>query len=198
MDLTAEIHKAIEKYNVSGAQHGTSGNSSQRLKKIAGQTRTTKANVATALQMISWGLKVNDYGNARLDEAGDFIKLKDEGVTEEMWTKMSEYAQAQGLKKGDYKKLNLPFENSLLAQARSVRQRMVKAVEDFAYNLIANVLNSSNTAPLAIEAMLEAGSFDAGVKAERLEDPAEWRADKIAERAAAIDRDRGPEGDFED
>ncbi|MDZ7833077.1 MAG: class II fructose-bisphosphate aldolase [Desulfobacterales bacterium] len=198
VDLTAEIHKAIEKYNVSGAQHGTSGNSSQRLKKIAGQTRTTKANVATALQMISWGLKVNDYGNARLDETGDFIKLKDDGVTEEMWAKMSEYAQAQGLKKGDYKKLNLPFENSLLAQARSVRQRMVKAVEDFAYNLIANVLNSSNTAPLAIEAILEAGSFDAGIKAEQLEDPAEWTADKIAERAAAIERDRGPEGDFED
>jgi len=198
VDLTAEIHKAIEKYNVSGAQHGTSGNSSQRLKKIADQTRTTKANVATALQMISWGLKVNDYGNAQLDEAGNFIKLKDEGVTEEMWAKMSEYAQAQGLKKGDYKKLNLPFENSLLAQARSIRQRMVKAVEEFAYNLIANVLNSSNTAPLAIEAILEAGSFDAGVKAEQLEDPAEWRADKIAERAAAIERDRGPEGDFED
>jgi fructose-bisphosphate aldolase class II len=198
VNLTAEIHQTIEKYNVSGAQHGTSGNSSQRLKKIADQTRTTKANVATALQMISWGLKVNDYGNAQLDEAGDFIKLKDEGITEDMWAKMTEYAQAKGLKKGDYKKLNLPFENSLLAQPRSIRQRMVKAVEEFAYNLIVNVLNSSNTAPLAIEAILEAGSFDAGTKAERLEDPAEWTADKIAERSSTIQRDRGPEGDFED
>ena len=198
VDLTAEIHQTIEKYNVSGAQHGTSGNSSQRLKKIADQTRTTKANVATALQMISWGLKVNDYGNAQLDEAGDFIKLKDEGITEDMWAKMTEYAQAKGLKKGDYKKLNLPFENSLLAQPRSIRQRMVKAVEAFAYNLIVNVLNSSNTAPLAIEAILEAGSFDAGTKAELLDDPAEWTADKIAERASTIQRERGPEGDFED
>src|SRR6056297_4016386 len=100
VELTARIHDTIEKYNVSGAQHGTSGNSSQRLKKIAEQTRTTKANVATALQMISWGLKVNDYGNAQLDEAGNFIKLKDEGVTEDMWAKMTEYAQAKGLKKG--------------------------------------------------------------------------------------------------
>ncbi len=185
VDLTARIHQAIENYNVSGAQHGTSGNSSQRLQKIAAETRTTKANVATALQMISWGLKVNDYGNAQLDDTGNFIKIKDEGVTEEMWEQMKAYAAAKGLKKGDYKKLNLPFENSLLGQARSVRKRMVKRVEDFVYNMLVNVLNSHNTAGLAIETILEAGSFDAGVKAKRIEDPSQWTPDKIAERTAA-------------
>ncbi len=67
VELTAEIHKALEPYKMSGAQHGTSGNNSDRLRAIAAQTHTTKANVATALQMISWGLEVNDYGNAILD-----------------------------------------------------------------------------------------------------------------------------------
>jgi len=66
VDLTEKIHNALTKYAVSGAQHGTSGNSSERLREIAARTRTTKANVATALQMISWGLEVNDYGNAEL------------------------------------------------------------------------------------------------------------------------------------
>jgi fructose-bisphosphate aldolase, class II len=47
--LTSEIHKAISRYEVSGAQHGTSGNSTDRLKEIALKTKTTKANVATAL-----------------------------------------------------------------------------------------------------------------------------------------------------
>ena len=37
VELTAEVHKALEKYNVSGAQHGTSGNSSDRLRAIAGK-----------------------------------------------------------------------------------------------------------------------------------------------------------------
>ncbi len=37
VELTAEIHKAIEKYGVSGAQHGTSGNNSDKLRAIAGQ-----------------------------------------------------------------------------------------------------------------------------------------------------------------
>ncbi len=72
IDLTADIHEALKDYGVSGAQHGTSGNSSDRLRAIAAQTRTTKANVATALQMISWGVEVNDYGNAILDADGDW------------------------------------------------------------------------------------------------------------------------------
>ena len=73
--LTAEVHEALTRYEVSGAQHGTSGNSSERLREIAARTHTTKANVATALQMISWGLEVNDYGNAQLDADGGFIKV---------------------------------------------------------------------------------------------------------------------------
>ncbi len=76
VQLTADIHKALEKYKVSGAQHGTSGNSSERLRQIVAKTRTTKANVATALQMISWGVQVNDYGNAILDSDGNFSKVK--------------------------------------------------------------------------------------------------------------------------
>ncbi len=33
--------------------------------------------------MISWGLEVNDYGNAATDEDENFIKVTGEGVTEE-------------------------------------------------------------------------------------------------------------------
>lgn len=198
VELTAQIHKAIEKYRVSGAQHGTSGNSSERLREIASKTRTTKANVATALQMISWGLEVNDYGNAQLDDKGDFIKLRDQGVTEAMWADMVAYAQKQGWKKGDYKKLNLPFENKLLGQPIEIVNRMVKRVEDFIYNMLVNVLNASDTAPLAVAAICEAGSCDPGPKAQRIENPADWTPEKIIKRAASIDSDKGPKGNFED
>jgi len=43
--LTSEIHNALKPYKVNGAQHGTSGNSSERLRRIAVETATTKANV---------------------------------------------------------------------------------------------------------------------------------------------------------
>jgi len=198
VDLTAEIHQALEKYQISGAQHGTSGNSSDRLKEIAANTRTTKANVATALQMISWGLEVNDYGNAILDDSGDFIKLKDHGVTDEMWTEMVAYAQAHELKGGNYKKLNLPFENKLLGQPQTIRERMAKRVEKFVYNMLVNVFNAQDSAPLAIEAMLEAGTYEPGPKAARIEDPAEWTPEKIVDRAASITSDKGAKGDFDD
>jgi fructose-bisphosphate aldolase class II len=179
-------------------QHGTSGNSSDRLREIASKTRTTKANVATALQMISWGLEVNDYGNAQLDDQSNFIKVSDQGVTEAMWSEMVAYAQNQDWKAGNYKKLNLPFENKLLGQSGEIKNRMVKRVEEFVYNMLANVLNTENTAPLTMAAILEAGSYDAGPKGERIEEPTQWTHELIIKRGASISSDKGPEGDYDD
>jgi len=198
VDLTAEIHQALSKYQISGAQHGTSGNNSDRLREIAAKTRTTKANVATALQMISWGLEVNDFGNAMLDKDGNFIKVKDQGVTEEMWKEMTAYAESKGIKGGNYKKLNLPFENKLMGQPQAVRERMIKRVEEFIYNMLVNVFNAKDTASLAIKAILEAGAYDPGPKASRIEDPDEWTSEKIVRRATTIVSDKGPKGDFDD
>ena len=198
VELTAEIHKALRPYKVSGAQHGTSGNSSERLRQIAKSTATTKANVATALQMVSWGLEVNDYGNAQMDEKGSFIKVKGEGMTEELWEEMVAFAEGKGWKKGDYKNLNLPFENKLLAQPSPIRERMAKRVEEFAYTMMTTVLNSGDTAPLGIEALLAAGSYDLGPKGSPLEDEAEWTEAKIVEKAKHLASDKGPEGNFED
>jgi fructose-bisphosphate aldolase class II len=198
VSLTADIHTALETYKISGAQHGTSGNSSERLRQIAAETHTTKANVATALQMISWGVQVNDYGNAILDASGNFSKVKGEGVSEEMWVEMVAYAQSKNWKKGDYKNLNLPFENKLLAQPKEIRDRMVKKVEDFAYKMMTEVFNSQDTAPLAIEAIFKAGSYDLGPKGTRIESPAEWTESKIMERASHLGSDKGPAGKFDD
>jgi fructose-bisphosphate aldolase, class II len=196
--LTAEIHNALSRYNISGAQHGTSGNNSERLRNIAQTTRTTKANVATALQMISWGVKVNEFGNALLDDNGEFVKVSEDGMSDYMWDEIVAYAKSEGLKGGNYKKLNLPFENKLLGLPRDFRDRMARGVEDFVYDLLTNVFNTRDTAPLAIEAIIEAGSYDLGPKGTRIEDPAEWTKGKIHERASSLDTDKGPAGDFSD
>ena len=196
--LTAQIHEVLAKYNISGAQHGTSGNSSERLRDIVQKTNTTKANVATALQMISWGVKVNDFGNAILDENGEFLKMPSAGMSDDMWHEMVRYANERDIKGGNYKKLNLPFENKLLAQPRDIRERMVQGVEDFVYNLLTQVFNAQDTAPKALEAILEAGSHDLGPKSARIEDPSQWTEDEIHKRASALDSDKGPAGDFDD
>ena len=195
VDLTAKIHEVLEPYKVSGAQHGTSGNSTQRLKEIAEKTRTTKANVATALQMLTWGVRVNDYGNAELDENGEFIKEPDKGVSEELWKEMVEYAKKNGLKGGNYKKLNLPFETALMSEPPEIRERMTKNVEDFVYHLLVDVFNAKDTADIAKELIAEANSYDLGPKAEKIEDESKWTIEKIKAMEAQV---KGSSGDYDD
>jgi fructose-bisphosphate aldolase, class II len=196
--LTAQIHDALEPYEVSGAQHGTSGNSSERLRQIAAKTRTTKANVATALQMISWGVQVNDYGNAILDADGNFIKQPDKGVDENMWQQMLAYAKSQDLTGGNFKKLNAPFENRFLAQSRQIRDRMAKDVETFVHTLLTEVFNASDTADIVLAHILKTRSHNPGSKGKTIASQDEWTREKIMEKGAKISVDKGPEGDFDD
>ncbi len=197
VELTSQIHEALVKYNISGAQHGTSGNNSQRLRDIASKTKTTKANVATALQMISWGLKVNDYGNAIL-ENGEFIKQKGKGVSEKLWEEMLDFAKENHLKGGNFKKLNLPFESRCLAQPKKIRDRMVKDVEEFVFKLLTDVFNANDTASIVIDEILKTRSHDPGPKAVNIEEKEAWTEEKIVEKASKITSDKGPDGDFDD
>jgi fructose/tagatose bisphosphate aldolase len=198
VELTTEIHEALADYGVSGAQHGTSGNNSDRLRAIASGTRTTKANVATALQMISWGLEVNDFGNAILDNDGEFIKVSGQGVSDKLWQDMKDYAKEQGWSGGNYKKLNIVFENKIMGQPKEIRDRMVRRVEDFVYTLLVEVFNAGDTARYGVDAILDAGSYDLGPKTGRTQSSEDWTEEKIRQRAATLDTDKGPEGDFDD
>ena len=83
-----------------------------------------------------------------------------------------------------------------MGQTREERERMVKGVEDFVYLLINDVFNGSDTAPLAVAAILEAGSYDLGPKASRMEDPDQWTEEKYRTRAESISSDKGPKGRF--
>ena len=75
---------------------------------------------------------------------------------------------------------------------------MVRRVEEFVYNMLINVFNAENTASLAIEKILQTGTYDAGAKVDRIEDPAKWTPEAIERQAALISSDKGPEGDFDD
>ena len=92
----------------------------------------------------------------------------------------------------------LPFESKFLAQPAAIRERMAKRVEDFAYKMMTEVLGGGDTAPLAVEAILAAGSYDLGPKVGRIEDPAQWTEADIIERAKHLDSDKGAAGDFDD
>ena len=198
VELTAKIHQAIKPYGLSGAQHGTSGNSSDRLRDIAQNTNTTKANVATALQMVSWGVKIDDYGNAELDGDGNLVKIAGRGMSEKLWAEMFAAGQAQKLSAGDFKKFNLLYENKILGQSQEIRERMAKGVEDFVYRLLTDVFSAQGSAQLAYDAIMKAGGYDMPPKAGRIEDPAGWTEEKIIKKAEALTGDKGPAGDYDD
>jgi hypothetical protein len=75
---------------------------------------------------------------------------------------------------------------------------MITRVEDFAYDMLVNVFNAENTASLAIEAILDTGSYETGPKARRIEDPKDWTPEQIQKKAADIKSDKGPAGEFDD
>jgi hypothetical protein len=64
--------------------------------------------------------------------------------------------------------------------------------------MLVEVFNAEDTAPLAIQAICQAGGFDPGPKARRIESPEDWTEDRIRDRAAAMHSDKGPAGDFDD
>ena len=195
--LTKEIHEALAPYATSGAQHGTSGNSMDRLRQIAQTTRTTKANVATALQMLSWGLKVNENGNAEIIN-GAFVKEPNEGMTNELWAEMVAHATKNNWSLNDYKKFNLLFDTKFQAQPTEIRERMIRRVENFVYHLMTNVFNSANTADIALDLMAESGTPMPKAKARRIVNPDDWTPEKTTARAALLTPDKGPAGDFDD
>jgi hypothetical protein len=111
---------------------------------------------------------------------------------------MCEYASSQGWSGGNYKKLNLVFENKIMGQPAAVRERMTRRVEDFVYSLLVEVFNGADTARYAVDAILEAGSYDLGSKTGRLESLQDWSEEKIRAMAKELDTDKGPDGDFDD
>ena len=75
---------------------------------------------------------------------------------------------------------------------------MAKRVEEFVHNMLIKVLNTQDTANLVIASILETGSHDPGPKATQIEDPGEWTPGRITQRAAAIQSDKGPKGNYDD
>jgi len=69
---------------------------------------------------------------------------------------------------------------------------------NFIYTMLVEVFNAADTARFGVEAILEAGSYDLGPKTGRIESPEEWSLAKIRERAAAMNTDKGPQGNFDD
>jgi fructose/tagatose bisphosphate aldolase len=149
---TKEIADAIAPYGVSIAQHGISGTPFDKVSQFP-KYGINKGNVATLFQNVVFGIKMDpDTGNA-ITEGGTYVKESGRGVSDALWQEMVAYADGRGMsrKSGDYKKLNLPFHEKILAEPDHITGRITDEVAEWAKRFI-RVFGGEGTAGHVLEA----------------------------------------------
>lgn len=150
---TKEIADAIAPYGVSIAQHGISGTPFDKVSQFS-KYGINKGNVATLFQNIVFGIKMDpETGNA-ITDGGSYIKENDRGITPELWQEIVDYADRKGMsrKSGDYKKLNLPFNDKILAEPDHIVGRIVDEIYDWGKRFI-KAFGGEGTVDKVLEAM---------------------------------------------
>ncbi|MCE5202352.1 MAG: class II fructose-bisphosphate aldolase [Synergistaceae bacterium] len=135
---TKEIADVIAPYGVTIAQHGISGTPLDKVSTFR-KYGIRKGNVATLFQNVYFGIKMDpDTGNA-ITEGGAYTKEADRGISTELWNEIVAAADEKGMsrKSGDYKKLNLPFCDRILAEPKPVIDRIIDEMEWWASRFIA-------------------------------------------------------------
>ena len=116
-----------------------------------------------------------------------------------MWERMTAYAAEKGWKGGNYKNLNLPFENLLLAQERAIRERMAggsRISSTICWSMSSTPRARPTIAKEIILARPAPMTWDRRPSGSR--GPTEWTREKIIEKARALAGDKGPAGNFDD
>ncbi|MDR0649227.1 MAG: class II fructose-bisphosphate aldolase [Synergistaceae bacterium] len=134
---TKEIADAIAPYGVSIAQHGISGTPFDKVSAFS-RYGINKGNVATLFQNVVFGIKMDpDTGNA-VTEGGSYVKESDRGISDGLWQEIVADADGKGYsrKSGDYKKLNLPFHERILAEPDHIVGRIVDEIADWGRRFI--------------------------------------------------------------
>ena len=123
---TKEIADAIAPYGVTIAQHGISGTPLDKVSTFR-KYGIRKGNVATLFQNVYFGIKMDPNTGNAITEGGTYTKEADRGISVELWEKIVAAGDEKGMsrKSGDYKKLNLPFCDMILAEPKPIVDRIV-------------------------------------------------------------------------
>jgi fructose/tagatose bisphosphate aldolase len=146
LDLTKEIWDAIQPWEVDIAQHGITGTSLDKITQFI-HYGIRKGNVGTFWQNISFGLAMNQNGNALTTPEKHYIKRTYRGVPDELWEKMWKWAEETGNTGGNIKKANKAFTAELNGVSDECKERITKQAFEEAIRLF----EATNSAGLAGE-----------------------------------------------
>ncbi|MBW1979759.1 MAG: class II fructose-bisphosphate aldolase [Deltaproteobacteria bacterium] len=144
LDLTREIWEAIQPWQVDIAQHGITGTSLDKITQFI-HYGIRKGNVGTFWQNISFGLAMNQNGNALTTPDKQYIKRSYRGIPDELWERMWQWAVETGNTGGNIKKANKAFAAELNRVAPEYKERITSQ----AYEEAIRLFEATNSAGLA-------------------------------------------------
>ncbi|MDR0654032.1 MAG: class II fructose-bisphosphate aldolase [Synergistaceae bacterium] len=192
LNRTKEIADAIAPYGVSIAQHGISGTPFDKVSKFR-NFGINKGNVATLFQNVILGIKMDpDTGNA-ITDSGAYVKESGRGITDKLWDEIVAYADGKGMsrKSGDYKKLNLPFHEKILAEPDDIIGRIVDEISEWGKRFI-RAFGGEGTAEKVIEAACRRTDHNSSPERVIRNPRSKFGPD------AAPNKGKGTEGNFDD
>lgn len=146
LELTKKIWEAIQPWKVDIAQHGITGTSLDKITQFI-YHGIRKGNVGTFWQNISFGLAMNQNGNALTTAEKLYIKRSYRGIPDELWDKMWKWAEETGNTGGNIKKANKAFVDELNKVGEEYRERITLQ----AYEEAIRLFEATNSAGLAGE-----------------------------------------------
>lgn len=189
---TEEIAKKIAPYGVSIAQHGISGTPLDKVSQFKNYG-VNKGNVATLFQNVILGIKMDPQTGNAIIEGDSYVKEKDRGISESLWNEIVAWCDAKGMsrKSGDYKKINLPFHEKILAEPQPYLDRIVDEIADWGKRYI-RAFGAEGSADKVIEVMSRRPDHNCAP------DRAIKNARSFYTAQTAPNRDKGATGDFDD
>jgi fructose/tagatose bisphosphate aldolase len=144
LELTHSIWKAIQPWGVDIAQHGITGTSLDKISSFI-QYGIRKGNVGTLWQNISFGIAMNQNGNAITTENREYIKRPYRGVSDELWQEMMAWAAETKNTGGNIKNANKPFAAKFNALPACIKKR----ISDHAYEEAIRLFEATHSIGLA-------------------------------------------------
>jgi fructose/tagatose bisphosphate aldolase len=148
LDLTKEIWDAIQPWQVDIAQHGITGTSLDKITQFI-HYGIRKGNVGTFWQNVSFGLAMNQNGNAITTPEKHYIKRPYRGLPDGLWEKMWNWAQETGNTGGNIKKANLAFAEEINAVPEDCKERVSAQASEEAIRFF-EATNSAGLADLVV------------------------------------------------
>ncbi len=144
LDLTAKIWQSIQSWSVDIAQHGITGTSLEKISSFI-EYGIRKGNVGTLWQNISFGMAMNESGNALTTENREYIKRPYRGIPDELWQEMWSWAVETKNTGGNIKSANQAF----AAKMNAIPLQYKKRITDHAYEEALRLFEATHSIGLA-------------------------------------------------